>query len=149
MSAYDATRTFWLEAPPMSDAWPSPPDASCLLVEDGEDARALAKELLDGYGFVVLTAGSAREADRLWGTLVPDVLVLDVGLPDADGFEVAKGLRRRAETRHVGLVAWTGHARVDHRARDAGFDVVVMKPASGDVLARAVRGAAAIARARR
>jgi CheY-like chemotaxis protein len=145
----DMTRTFWLHAPPASSTWPSADDASCLLVEDGEDARELAKDLLDSYGFLVLTAGSAGEAARLWGTVLPDVLILDVGLPDIDGFEVARELRRRADTRQVGLVAWTGHSQVDLRAREAGFDVVVMKPASGNVLARAVRGAAAIARARR
>jgi two-component system CheB/CheR fusion protein len=69
-------------------------------------------------------------------TFRPEVVLLDIGLPGMDGYEVAKRLRTRDGTRNAVLVAVTGYGRDEdrHRSRDAGFDHHLVKPVSYDAL---------------
>ena len=61
----------------------------------------------------------------------PDVVLLDIGLPDMDGYEVAHRIRSMPEHSHVLLVALSGYGQAEHRrrSRDVGFDHYLVKPA--------------------
>ncbi|MFP3557248.1 response regulator [Paraburkholderia sp. SIMBA_049] len=103
-----------------------------LLIDDCEDAlRALATVLsLDGYA--VETAASGGAALRLLEMSRPDVIIADIGLPDLDGFELAKAIRRDKSLDAVHLVALSGYADETDRTRAfvAGFQAFITKPLS-------------------
>src|SRR5690606_23268994 len=71
----------------------------------------------------------------------PDVALIDIGLPDMDGYEVARTLRRDM-THRVRLIAMTGYGQASDRATalQAGFDAHIVKPASADKIMRALFG---------
>ena len=108
-----------------------------VVVEDNADSRELLCALLDARR---LRLPDARTAAPPRSTLVdefaPDVAILDVGLPEMDGFEIAR--RIRADARHAGarLVALTGYGQATDRAATlaAGFDEHLVKPVQPDRL---------------
>ena len=71
----------------------------------------------------------------------PDVAIVDLGLPEMDGFEVAKKLRERDEHRDMRLIALTGYGSPEDRKRskEAGFDAHLLKPLDYDELASLLR----------
>jgi PAS domain S-box-containing protein len=103
-----------------------------LVVDDSADARDLIKRLLEDCAAEVLTAGSVDEALVLVETEKPDVLISDIGMPDADGFELLKRVRALGPDRggKVPAIALTAFARSEDRTRAlrAGFLVHVSKP---------------------
>jgi signal transduction histidine kinase/ActR/RegA family two-component response regulator len=110
-----------------------------LLVDDNQDAAALTAALLEHAGHEVRVAHSASAALAACADYAPAVAILDIGLPDMDGYALAAALRRGGARPHLRLVALTGYgqqADVD-RARLAGFDLHLTKPASLDDLMRA------------
>jgi PAS domain S-box-containing protein len=102
-----------------------------LIVDDNEDAVTALELLLEEAGHLVRAAhtGPAGLAAAL--EFLPDVMLLDIGLPELDGFEVAKRIRQQAALRNVVLVAMTGYGREKERQRskEAGFDHHLVKPA--------------------
>ncbi|WP_296947631.1 ATP-binding protein [uncultured Massilia sp.] len=116
-----------------------------LLVDDNEDAVATTAALLARLGHAVRVAHTAGHALAAAREFVPDVAILDIGLPDMDGYGLATILRRKEGAR-LRLVALTGYGQQSdvERARAAGFDLHLTKPATLDDLRRALRvGAAA------
>jgi len=99
------------------------------IVEDAKDNRDLLFYLL-GDEYRVLRYGNGEEAVRAFAAEAPDLIVLDISLPDMDGVEVLKRLRQRADLRHVPAVALTAHAMARDRDKylSAGFDEYVSKP---------------------
>jgi CheY-like chemotaxis protein len=73
----------------------------------------------------------------------PDVVLCDIGLPDVDGYEVARALRQEESLRSTRLIALSGYAQPEDklRARDAGFDAHLSKPSPLDELNAVVAGA--------
>jgi DNA-binding response OmpR family regulator len=109
-----------------------------LIVDDNRDAAdSLAMLLaLDGHDVQVAYAGKdALEAVR---DFRPSVVVLDLGLPDLNGFEVARRLRREVDRDRLRLIALTGWGQADDRRRtlEAGFDHHLTKPVDPDQLHR-------------
>jgi two-component system, sensor histidine kinase len=102
--------------------------AHILIVEDSEDSRDALRVLLELGGHRVTVAGSGEEGVRIAAAARPDWALIDIGLPDIDGYETAR--RIRADGRAIRLVALTGHNRPEDRqqALDAGFDAHVAKP---------------------
>jgi DNA-binding response OmpR family regulator len=80
-----------------------------LIVEDDTAIRGLIAELLIGEGYAVIEAADSREGLRCARQLGPDLILLDLGLPLADGLEVLETLRSGQETRHIPVVVVTGH----------------------------------------
>lgn len=79
-----------------------------LVVDDEEDMREVAQLSLEMVGgWSVLTASSAEEAVRVAALELPDAILMDVMMPDADGPETVLRLRARAETRHIPVVLLT------------------------------------------
>ncbi len=102
-----------------------------LVVDDNEDAANMLGELLEDAGHRVQTAYTGEEALRVANTFLPDVVLLDIGLPDMDGYEVARGLRagRAANATIAALTGWAQPQNAD-RSEEAGIDVHLVKPAS-------------------
>jgi PAS domain S-box-containing protein len=101
-----------------------------LIVDDNADAANSLVLLLDIEGHETLAASSAREAiDRL-ESFQPDVALLDIGLPDMDGYTLAELIRESAPCKGMKLVALTGYGQAEDvaRARQAGFDAHLIKP---------------------
>jgi len=125
--------------PALADA---PGTLSILLVDDNEDALMMLEMLLAALGHRVASTPSSREALRRieTGADTPDVCILDIGLPDIDGFSLARALRADARTRHATLIALSGYGQDVDRAMalDAGFDQYYVKPVDVDVLADAL-----------
>lgn len=110
------------------------PMAHILLVEDDADSRDALRFLLEHSGHRVSVASGGREAITMAASMAPDWAVIDIGLPDIDGYEAARGVR--ASSPSIRLVALTGYGRPEDRQRafDAGFDVHLMKPVDPDRL---------------
>lgn len=101
-----------------------------LIVDDNVDAADSLKELLSFENHEVEAAYSGLEALEKARRFRPDVLLCDIGLPDMDGYEVARTIRNDAELQSVLLVALSGYALPDdqRRAREAGFALHIAKP---------------------
>jgi len=111
--------------------------ALVLVVDDEPDqARSLAV-LLEDAGHRVRTAGFGEEALAIASEQRPDFILLDIGLPGMDGYELASRLRRLERTRDSVIVAITGYGQDEdrRRSREAGFDHHLVKPVDLDVLA--------------
>ena len=101
-----------------------------LLVEDQEDNRVLARKLLERAGFRVAEAVDGREALAQAAALKPDLILLDISLPEVDGLTVARTLRASPELKSLLVVALTAHAMEGDRAKalEAGCDEFMTKP---------------------
>ena len=115
-----------------------PRGAKVLIVEDNADSRNLLCKLLELAGFDCSTAGTGTEALSKMQQSPPDIAILDVGLPEMDGFELARRIRKDPELAQTLLVALTGYGRATDRAesRAAGFDEHLVKPVRADELLR-------------
>jgi two-component system CheB/CheR fusion protein len=101
-----------------------------LLVEDKDDARTMLAKTLRLSGFEVADACDGQTALELFRTFQPDVAVIDIGLPDMDGYKLAREARQIAKAADVMLIALTGYGRQEDRqaAIEAGFDAHLVKP---------------------
>jgi CheY-like chemotaxis protein len=101
-----------------------------LIVEDDPDARDMLRMLLETYGYEVDTAADGLAALRVIEGEQPDVVFLDIGLPEMDGYTVARHVRKTDAVKRTHLVALTGYGQpVDRRkSRDAGFNDHLTKP---------------------
>ncbi len=116
---------------------PSPPSGTrVLIVDDNIDAAQSLAMLLGLRGYDVQTAFSGREAVLAAGATRPHAVLLDIGLPDTDGYDVARQLRATPWGRDVALVALTGFGQDDDRAKaaEAGFDRHLTKPVAPQTL---------------
>jgi two-component system, cell cycle response regulator DivK len=104
--------------------------ALILLVEDHPDNRVLARKLLERAGFRVAEATDGRQALDQVAALRPDLVLLDMSLPEVDGWTVARTLRRSPEFKDLRIVALTAHAMEGDRERvlEAGCDEFLTKP---------------------
>ncbi|UZD54841.1 hybrid sensor histidine kinase/response regulator [Caldimonas aquatica] len=116
-----------------------------LVVDDNRDAADSLAQLLGMCGHSVWVAYDGAHAIELAARHVPDVILLDLGLPGMDGFEVARRLRGIPQLRAALLVAVTGYGQEgDRRAvADAGFGVHLVKPVGPEELLQVVEGRAA------
>ncbi|HET7928167.1 MAG TPA: PAS domain S-box protein [Actinomycetota bacterium] len=118
------------------------PARRVLVVEDNADAAQTLADVLALDGHVVRVATSGSEGVAMAREHRPDVILCDIGLPDIDGYEVARQVRAIPGLERVRLFALTGYAQAEHRerAKEAGFDGHVAKPLDPEVLARVLNG---------
>jgi PAS domain S-box-containing protein len=118
------------ETPRESVAAPTGGRARVLVVEDNADAAESLALLLELLGHQVRMAADGPRALELAAANVPDVMLIDIGLPGMDGYEVARRVREHPALRQVTLVALTGYGRDEDRehALHAGFDHHLVKP---------------------
>ncbi len=102
-----------------------------VLVEDQADSRAALRQLLELQGFAVVEAADGRSGALTIEAQHPDVAIVDIGLPELDGYEVARRIRSNPDLRDVYLVAMTGYGTSEdiERSREAGFNEHLTKPA--------------------
>ena len=106
-----------------------------LVVDDNADAATTLDALLKSLGHETSVAGGGVEALRLAVEFRPDIVLLDIGMPDIDGYEVARRLRNLND-RPFRIVAVTGWGQEPDRqkSREAGFDAHLVKPVSANEL---------------
>ncbi|HEX8614333.1 MAG TPA: response regulator [Telluria sp.] len=101
-----------------------------LLIEDNDDGREMMATMLGAYGYRVREAADGVQGVQMAHSFLPDVALVDIGLPGIDGYEVARRLRQDDGTRHIKLIALTGYGLADDQRRvlEAGFDKHLVKP---------------------
>lgn len=120
---------------------PDTADALVLVVEDYQDAREMYSAYLQFSGYRVEEATNGLEAIEKAIELMPDIILMDLALPKVDGWEATKRLKSDSRTRHIPIVALTGHALAGFAegAREAGCDAFVTKPCLPDALVAEIR----------
>lgn len=112
-----------------------------LVVDDNRDSAVSLSILLSLAGHITTTAFDGEEALDTAGRFHPDVVLLDIGLPKLNGYQVCRALRSVPRERRLVIVALTGWGQADDRRKsvDAGFDAHLVKPVDPDALQRTLR----------
>ena len=132
---------------PIRDALAASGPRRVLVIEDNEDAAEMLRDLLASAAHEVEVAADGRAGLERARSRTPDLVLCDIGLPELDGYGVARALRADPAFARTLLVAVSGYALPDDLARsaDAGFDRHLAKPVTleqlGDVLAKSARRA--------
>lgn len=105
-----------------------------LLIEDNEQNLYLATFLLKQHGFDVVPARSGPEGIELAAKVLPALIILDIQLPQMDGYAVARALRQNPDLKDVPIVAVTSYAMAGDRERtlEAGCNGYIEKPINPD-----------------
>ena len=119
------------------------PESVCstvLLIEDNADSREMMSMLLGMLGYKVLEAANGNEGLKLAMHEKPEIAVVDIGLPDMDGYEVARRLRADQTLVDMTVIALTGYGQEadKQRALAAGFDSHLVKPLDMDMLVNTI-----------
>jgi signal transduction histidine kinase len=115
-----------------------------LVVDDNRDAAEMLAEALDGMGYRAATAHDAPEALRVADDFLPDIGLLDIGLPVVDGYDLARQLLDRHTNLRLVAVSGYGLEADKRRAREAGFVDHLTKPVELDSLAKMLTEVAAV-----
>ena len=117
-------------------------DLTILLVEDYDDTRFVMRLQLEFRGYRVIEAEDGKKAVELALKERPDVILMDLSLPDLDGFEATKQIREDEQMRQVPIIAVTAHQETNFRqgAKASGFDAYVTKPIDIDWLSDLISG---------
>ena len=109
-----------------------------LLVEDNSDARETLRMLLELEGHRVAAAETGEQGIALASATTFTVALIDIGLPDLDGYHVAQRIRSGPGGAGLFLIALTGYSEPEdvRRAREAGFDAHMVKPVDPDTLTK-------------
>ncbi len=106
-----------------------------LIVEDYEDTRSFMKFLLEGYGYKVSEATDGREAVESVKQEFPDLILMDMSMPEMDGLTATKIIREFDGTAKLPIIAVTAHGESYYRkAIEAGCDDLINKPLDFGVL---------------
>ncbi len=101
-----------------------------LLIEDNEMNRDMLSRRLQRRGYSVINAYDGEQGRAMARSETPDLILMDIGLPDMDGWEVTRLLKSVEETRHIPIIALTAHALVTDRQKafEVGCDDYDTKP---------------------
>ncbi|MGR3318719.1 MAG: response regulator [Candidatus Anammoxibacter sp.] len=101
-----------------------------LVVEDNEKNRKLIRVVLKAKGYNIIEAEDAETALDQLKKDIPDLILMDIGLPEMDGFELTRQIKRDKTTKNVPIIAVTAHAMKGEKEKmlDAGCDDYVSKP---------------------
>lgn len=111
-----------------------------LLVEDDQQSREGYRDFLSGAGFDVDALEGGGEAMEMARTVTPDLVILDLSLPDLDGWEVARRLKADSLTKGIPIIAFSARTLQHEKASAlrAGCDVYLTKPCPPDQLLNAI-----------
>jgi two-component system cell cycle response regulator DivK len=106
------------------------PRGTVLIIESSVDTRLLVSLSLQAAGYYALTAASGEEAMQIAKHAIPDVILMDLDMPQRDGYGATRRLRQMAELRRVPVVAATAYPAegVKQAARDVGCSGYIKKP---------------------
>ncbi len=113
-----------------------------LVVDDNRDAADSLQALFEMENCNVATAYDGMEAVEAVDEIMPDMIIMDLGMPSMDGYEAARRIRRKPGSQNVLMIALTGWGQNDARQRtiEAGFDHHMIKPVNFEELKRLVHG---------
>jgi CheY-like chemotaxis protein len=113
-----------------------------LIVDDNVDAADTLMMIMGILEHVSMAVHSAQAALSSIDAFKPDIMLIDIGLPDIDGYELVRQLGELPSAQGVRKIALTGYGQYEdkQRALDAGFDEHLVKPVEIDVLQRAIAG---------
>ena len=138
-----ADRSMSIAAPQSAATSQQPPvRLRVLVVDDYIDATRALERLLTVMGHEVIVANDGKSGIELAERVRPDVILLDIGLPEMDGYSVARSLRSLPAISTTRIIALTGYGAEQARksAREAGFDLHLVKPVDADELQAALCG---------
>jgi CheY-like chemotaxis protein len=119
----------------------APTGQTLLLVEDNEDNRIIYTTVLRHVGYHVVEAVDGAQAIALARSVVPDLILMDISIPQVDGWEATRILRRDPITKDIPIIALTAHAMTDDRekATALGFTSYLAKPVEPRAVVAEVR----------
>jgi signal transduction histidine kinase len=111
-----------------------------LVIEDNADTREMLRAALAIHGHEVRAVADGAAGIAAAAEAPPEVALIDIGLPDIDGYEVARRLRAGAGAAPIGLIALTGYGQDEdqRRALESGFDAHLTKPVAPERLSKAI-----------
>jgi len=111
-------------------------NAIIFYIEDNIDNRTLIRRILTAEGYQVVEAGNAREALEMLETLRPDLILMDINMPEMDGYTLTAQIRGMSGFEIVPIVALTANVMRGDRERslEAGCDGYIQKPIDIDIL---------------
>ena len=112
-----------------------------LIVEDNDMNRDMLSRRLERRSFVVIPARDGAEAIDMATTLLPDIVLMDISLPNVDGWQATRYLKGNRATRNIPIIALTAHAMPEDRrmAAEAGCDDYETKPVDLECLLAKIR----------
>lgn len=108
--------------------------ATILIAEDHRDSRDALRTLLEAVGYKALVAANGREAVALALVEAPDLILMDVMMPEMDGLEATRVLRQHAATKSTPIIAVTAMEGAWSRTLEAGASDFVRKPVDASIL---------------
>jgi two-component system cell cycle response regulator DivK len=122
-------RACWQEGVQMAEP-------TILYIEDDFQNRVLVRRVLQAYGFTVVEAEDGREGLRVAEEILPDLILMDINLPEMDGYEVTARLKQIDSLAHVPIIAMTANVMKGDRERTlaTGCDGYIPKPIDVDLL---------------
>ncbi len=124
----------------MSDLYPEAPNTTILYVEDNVDNRTLVRRILMAEGFRLIEAPDAGQALKFLESQTPDLILMDINMPDIDGYTLTSRLKALPGLQNVPIIAMTANALKGDRERslEAGCDGYIQKPIDVDSLPRQI-----------
>jgi two-component system, cell cycle response regulator DivK len=112
-----------------------------LVIEDTEDNRQIIRDLLSSVGYELIEAADGAEGVAMAQSQRPDLILMDIQLPEMDGYEATRRIRAISELAHVPIIAVTSYALSGDEAktRAAGCDGYIAKPFSPRQLLAKIR----------
>jgi two-component system cell cycle response regulator DivK len=117
-------------------------NATILYVEDNADNRLLVRRILGADGFDVVEASSAAQAWKVLENQTPDLILMDINMPDTDGYTLTAQIKALPRLQSVPIIAMTANALKGDREKSlsAGCDGYIEKPIDIDSLTRQIMG---------
>ena len=118
----------------------APQSRTLLFVEDNADVRAVMSEMLRLSGYEIVEAANGAEALAALGLKRPDAIVMDIGLPDMTGYELARQMRLLPSCQDIPIIALTGFGQLRHKdeAAQVGLNAHLVKPVDPEALIRTI-----------
>jgi two-component system cell cycle response regulator DivK len=112
-----------------------------MYVEDNRENRQLVRRVLEAEGFDVIEAESAAQALAALSRRIPNLILMDINMPDIDGYTLTNRLRQNPEMYGVPIIAMTANVMKGDRERtlEAGCDGYIQKPIDVDILGQQLR----------
>jgi len=111
-------------------------ETTILYVEDNKDNRTLVRRVLMAEGYNILEAVDATEALRTLEEAIPDLILMDINMPDVDGYTLTRQIKRKPGFENVPIIALTANVMRGDREKslDAGCDGYIQKPIDIDTI---------------
>jgi two-component system cell cycle response regulator DivK len=115
-------------------------NTTIMYIEDNLENRILIRRILQAEGYTVLEAGSAAQAIAVVQNQRPDLILMDINMPDIDGYTLTSHLKAIPRLKHIPIIALTANVMKGDRERtlDAGCDGYIQKPIDVDALPQQV-----------